>query len=362
MRWLYFKTLLMLIVSLGTFPSLSFADTSETLLASVSETSDQRSDTAQQGSWKTRHAFTRLEFIQAYEAAADARSIFERYIDTLGPAALMEFLEGKYPLCHAEAHELGQVLWERLKHLKSALTLCGHGCTNGCMHGVLSKALGQIEPAAVDRLMEACEGQPSGLTHKRGNCAHAIGHGLLLKTERDREWALDLCARLFEESLEYYCATGVFMEYWGNLPEQDTAEEEHRNELYLTCQSTAFPAACYRYLIDKLGSTVSPEDILEQCLSLSGQSRLGCFHGFGTMYAHTVGERPAVFPAVCTYGTLDDQTVCIEGVIEKVADHDEERARTACTLLESQAAQICWAAAREKMYRLDKPSMRLYLR
>jgi hypothetical protein len=79
------------------------------------------------------------------------------------------------------------------------------------------------------------------------------------------------------------------------------------------------------------------------------------------MYAQTVGQTPAVFPAVCAHGTLEDQTLCIEGVIEKLADHDEHRARLACNVLEAAPAEICSAAATEKMYRLDKPTMHLYL-
>jgi hypothetical protein len=79
------------------------------------------------------------------------------------------------------------------------------------------------------------------------------------------------------------------------------------------------------------------------------------------MYADAVGQDPLIFPSVCAYGSLDDQTVCIEGVIEKVADRDEGRARMACGLLEGASEAVCSAAAQEKMYRLTKPSMALYL-
>jgi hypothetical protein len=52
--------------------------------------------------------------------------------------------------------------------------------------------------------------------------------------------------------------------------------------------------------------------------------------------------------------------MCIEGVTEKLSDYDERRAVAACAVLDGANAEVCRAAAQEKMYRLDKPTMELY--
>ena len=57
---------------------------------------------------------------------------------------------------------------------------------------------------------------------------------------------------------------------------------------------------------------------------------------------------------------MEDQIMCIEGVIEKMADFDEARAMAVCSILTGDHAKICQAGAREKMYRLEKPTMILY--
>lgn len=282
---------------------------------------------------------------------------------TFDPIDLLDSLEKEFPFCHAEAHNLDRTIFKTNKDLGRALSLCDHRCTNGCMHGMLSEAMSHTEPASIDALMTLCQGEGSGPRHKVGNCAHAFGHGLLIRAVRDLDRALDLCARLFDERLEYYCVTGVFMEY------AEGAEDGHpghavgmgAEKRHLPCHTTAFPAACYRYLLEQMATVLPPAQLLGECLRLTDRVRLGCFHGFGAMYYQAVGEDPSVLPRVCGSGTLEDRTVCIEGAIERLADHDEQRARIACRHLQTETAEICWAAAREKMYRLEKATMKLYL-
>ena len=52
--------------------------------------------------------------------------------------------------------------------------------------------------------------------------------------------------------------------------------------------------------------------------------------------------------------------MCIEGVVEKLADYDQARAFEACTSVTGANAELCEAAAAEKMYRVGKATARLY--
>jgi hypothetical protein len=101
--------------------------------------------------------------------------------------------------------------------------------------------------------------------------------------------------------------------------------------------------------------------VVQECLHLPQARRLGCFHGLGAASTRAIGRHPALLPAVCLHGTPEDQIMCIEGAIEKLADDHEEQARAACASLAGVLADICQAAAREKMYRLHKPTIALYL-
>ena len=74
-----------------------------------------------------------------------------------------------------------------------------------------------------------------------------------------------------------------------------------------------------------------------------------------------IGRHPALLPAVCLHGIPEDQIMCIEGAIEKLADFNEEKAQAACATLDGGMADLCQTAAREKMYRLHKPTIELHL-
>ena len=63
---------------------------------------------------------------------------------------------------------------------------------------------------------------------------------------------------------------------------------------------------------------------------------------------------------VCSYGNAIDRTLCVEGVVEKLADFNEQWALQACQSVSQEQRVICVAAAKEKMYRLDKPTMKYY--
>ena len=105
----------------------------------------------------------------------------------------------------------------------------------------------------------------------------------------------------------------------------------------------------------------NPFRLAKMCLALRDRTqRLGCFHGLGSGMLARIADEPRALGAVCGGGSVDAQTVCIEGAIEKLADMDAQKALMACQSVRPQSAAVCNAAAREKMYRLTKPSLPLY--
>ncbi len=100
--------------------------------------------------------------------------------------------------------------------------------------------------------------------------------------------------------------------------------------------------------------------LAKECLALSGSWRLGCFHGLGNAIKFRVLRNPNSLGKFCRYGSLDDQYLCIEGVIEKLADYNQDAALRACATLNETHTQVCRSAAKEKMYRMSKPTFPLY--
>lgn len=312
------------------------------------------------------------EFAQQYAAARRSkRAVFEKYLDALGPEPMLDFLEATYPHCHAQGHDLGRAIFARFKELAPALNACGNRCTSACMHGVLMEAFSGPDGAArgpteqhvtipdvEKRMTRFCrEDGEMARMHKPGNCAHGMGHALMVVAGHDVGRALAGCAAFADAPMEYYCATGVFMELF------ETSGRAFRDSLHSPCDThTRFPAACYRYKIRELPAADKRNSsaLAAECLKLPPHQRLGCFHGLGAAHKKQVGANPPILAEVCRHGTPDDQTLCVEGAIEKLADADEAKALAACASLTGLIASTCKAAAQGKMYRTDKPSMKLY--
>lgn len=315
--------------------------------------------------WQAVDTKLKAQFINDYNEAQDTRPVFEQYLGQLSVRAMLDFLELKDPLCHAEAHELGKSLFASNNDLSLSLMLCGNGCTNACMHGVVGEAFGNREyEDVIGEMTSFCTGGEMGKLHKPGNCAHGMGHALMLLTKHDLPKSLEGCSRFTTPGMDYYCASGVFMEYIDDLDNQVAqGKTVQRATTNYPCDTyTQYPAACYRYMLSSIAEEAEMDgaQMIEMCSSMEGKQRLGCFHGLGTSYIHDVADDPALFARVCLNGNPDDQIMCIEGAIEKLADYDEHRAAKICNTLDGANKSACLAAAQEKMYRLDKPSMHLY--
>ena len=297
-----------------------------------------------------------LEYVPA---AGNTRPVFEKYLPILGTAAILDYLEARFPKCHEQAHDLGRALFALREDIGGALRECGMRCTSACMHGVVGEAFGGSGLTKIASAMkDFCTTGAMAEIHKPGNCAHGIGHALMFSTGDEVNRALNACLYFDDPGMRYYCATGVFMELL--LPERKGTP---RAELHDPCDLYPdYAAACYRYrartmLLDLGGDR---ERLVSACGSLERRQRLGCFQGLGNTLLKVSVKHPSLAKKFCTRGTADDQVMCIEGLIEKLADYDEAKAMKVCATLEGNLADVCVAAARGKMYQLGKKTMEFY--
>jgi hypothetical protein len=300
------------------------------------------------------------QFEDAYEASARRpRAVFEKFLPVLGAATLLTFLEDRYPGCHAESHELGQALYAVSGDLEVSLSRCDTRCTSGCMHGVVTEALGEASVQSIQSKMESfCRQGEMASLHRPGNCAHGIGHALMFVNHGEVARSIEGCLGFAREGMQYYCATGVFMDDFL----RDSTMGVTPSSLLSPCdQETLFPAACYRYKGAEMLATLGGTDaVANECARLADLQRRGCFHGLGYAAIGIIFQDPARLVALCAAGDRADRIVCIEGVIEKLADLNEGRARGACAFIEDDTRPVCDEAVRREMYGLDKPTFALY--
>src|SRR6266536_6245975 len=112
--------------------------------------------------------------------------------------------------------------------------------------------LAEVKP----KMKAICQDKLLTDAYQPGNCAHGVGHAILILSGYDLGEALKHCAAFESAPLTYYCAMGVFMENAIN----PGAGDRNTSSLHYPCDTyTQFPAACYKYGIAHiLASTKEP--------------------------------------------------------------------------------------------------------
>jgi len=322
--------------------------------------------------WREVSPTLRQEFQEAYDdvpGVVGRRSVFAEYLESMEPAALLDFVEMRHPeSCHLPAHSLGYALRERTGDLGAALEACGSRCADGCMHGAVTAELaGQGLEALVAKRGSFCAQAPLAEAYAPGSCAHALGDALFVAAGHELEPALDACGGYEEPGMRYYCTAGVFRQYRLHLGVIRAQGESTRGPtLHYPCDTyTAYPAACYRTMLAEIDLWVhGPRaDLIQECVDREDpRLKRGCFHGLGVSESDKISVMPPLLMQICGRGeTPEQQIVCIEGAIEWIGETDPDHARGLCAAHAPDHAEVCEAAAEGGRYRIDKPTLELYL-
>ena len=327
-----------------------------------------------------RTVVARREFEQSFHTAdaPHTRALYEQFLPRIGANGIGQALETIRPFCHGEAHELGRLIFSKLRDVGTSLESCADTCSSGCMHGVLMEFFAdgrhgdgpshqhsaQLTTAAVAaRIPTFCESPALTRMYPPGDCAHGVGHAAMFLSNYDVSAGIDLCERFPSHGLRYYCATGAYMEYWSN---PQSRSDHPIDDASLPCDKTRYPAACFRYVMNNpirrrfanAGTLETPD---QHCARLEGKYRLGCFHGIGFAQTLTIARGWTTLAKVCGLGSREDETVCIEGAMERLGKFSPDIAAERCKPLTDWRRGVCQAAASRKMYDLNK-SFAMYQR
>ena len=329
-------------------------------------------------------AAARQEFVLAYRKTRgrQAKALYEQFLPLIGANGLRLALETAKPFCHVEGHELGKLIYRKLRDVGQSLESCADACSSGCMHGVLMQFFtdtsaggsthnqqaeaqhsapdsfahqhsAQVTIADVARKIPTfCDSPEWKRTYGLGDCAHGVGHAAMFLSNYNAAAGMDLCDRFQSYPLRYYCATGGYMEYWVN---PKSGLDSFRHGGFYPCESTHYPAACFKYLMPNTvrmhyakGGTL--ETLASQCAALTQKYRLGCFHGIG--FAHRAGiERGKYTLAnVCGFGSREDQTMCLEGAMDQLGKFNVFVSPARCSSLADWRREVCQTVAARTKY------------
>jgi hypothetical protein len=305
----------------------------------------------------------REEFAQRLKTSGKSkRPLYEEYIDVIGANGILDGIEKLWPRCHDEAHDLGKVIFAKVKDIGIGLRVCADRCFSGCMHGVLMEAFASVQKdghivleTVKPKMGEICRNEQMVASYSPGDCAHGVGHALMYLSDDNIPEAIDACKEFDTYPMKYYCATGAYMQYTLDMENEDAKTKE---TIY-PCDSFDFPAACTRYKLPyvvfrNMQNKLPPEAVIKECEKLRGKFRLGCFHGFGNAYMPFIRDKQVKISDICLTGNEDEQFVCIEGAIERMAKYFPDKVRVVCDDLEGRNKETCLTAIKQGMYSMDK--------
>jgi len=313
----------------------------------------------------------RTDFVKKLRyAGKNKRPLYEEYINVIGANGILDGIEKLWPKCHSQAHDLGKIIFGQVHDIGKSLRICAGRCYSACMHGVLMEALTEehaddrhIDIAALKPVMNAlCYKNTEILSsYSPGDCAHGVGHALMFLAGYDIPKAVGVCAEFDNPAMEYYCATGAYMEYVGKHDREDAKIRS----LFYPCVNNDYPAACLRYKMTNVVrrhylAKKKIDELVHECEKLSGKFRLGCFHGLGNGHMWGIAHDKMSIKEVCLHGPEDEQFMCIEGAMERMGKYSEKRALEVCEELEGKNKETCLIAVEHKMYSMEK-DFTLYL-
>jgi len=230
--------------------------------------------------------------------------------------------------CHRIAHTIGSAALGYFKgNVAQTYAHGGATCSSGYYHGILERAFANVssQRGLVRAARSICRG--AGV-RRRGfldyQCAHGLGHGLMIQTGYDLPTALSACGRLQTRWDAVSCAGGVFMENGSTVYGLRSQWLRDDDPLY-PCQRIAlrWRSSCYLRATTQILRTnhFDWRKTRDVCRGLEPRWRLYCFRSYGRDAVNYTGGKMASILRLCRL-TSTAEGICLYGASRSFADRD----------------------------------------
>lgn len=226
--------------------------------------------------------------------------------------------------CHAPAHIVGEIAYEKGMSFSDLLDSCSTRCGFGCLHGGFMGKVAEEGRGFLDNLQHSCDDLGDVTEEEVRSCWHVVGHGLGEYFGEDLEKAVDACLRLSDTEEKWHCISGVRMEFLLGAsynPERQAMDFTTENFISFCrrfppeYQDDCFgEAAYYSYRIT--GEEELSIDICSQLPYSEYTSKLHCAYGGGSiMVSVNKNEPERVYEYCQRYINKDLVRECVIGAV-----------------------------------------------
>jgi hypothetical protein len=253
--------------------------------------------------------------------------------------------------CHRIAHMIGSA---SLAHFRGNVALTysrgSASCASGYYHGILERAFARVdtERGLVRVARSICRG--AGV-RRMGfldyQCAHGLGHGLMIQTGYDLPTALAVCGQLPTRWDEVSCTGGVFMENGSTVYGLRSPWVKDDDPIY-PCNHIKLrdKASCYLRVTTQVLRTnhFNWPNTAARCRAVPLRWRLYCFRSYGRDAANAVMGKVGPVLRLCRMAG-NGKGDCLYGAARSIADRDANanHAATLCRQVGPAQSPSCFA-------------------
>jgi len=231
--------------------------------------------------------------------------------------------------CHILGHDLGFFLYGYTDDLLQALLLTDRTCGGSFYHGIMrayftTNLLSDngvpseiVASKACDELVDVTYSQI------RSECAHGVGHGLIIAHNYDALTAVTRCDVFEDDFALRSCVEGAFMQHSQRGSTSGGTFDEDDPLFPCSVLDEKYAEACYHYHSIHLLRNVnwSVQEAFELCDKNENEMHVRhCYYGIGLMNAfHTQYNFDKIL-SDCQKGNINYQTYCFAGAVYDTAD------------------------------------------
>jgi len=231
--------------------------------------------------------------------------------------------------CHGIGHPLGKFLYNYKGDLSQALLLTDRTCGGAILHGIMQEyfktmSLTDDGTSAFNIASNVCN-EIFGITYSqtRRECAHGVGHGLVIANNFDGLTAMKKCGGFEDGFTHRACIEGASMEHVSAYSSNNGNFDEH-NVLF-PCSELVEKneGACYtshaKYILNKVSK--SAYDAFKECHKDQNEIHVRyCYYGIGSMQGVYFKNELEKIVSACQQGNIKYQPHCFEGALIRLLD------------------------------------------
>jgi hypothetical protein len=254
--------------------------------------------------------------------------------------------------CHQLTHVIGRAAGHKYRDISEAYDHGDNFCWSGYYHGVMEAVVQRYGPKDVTkRLNDICAGIAAKARYSfdHYNCAHGLGHGVMLITNEELFKSLRTCDALRDGWDRESCYGGVFMEnIMARLnPDHDTKYLRDDQPLYpCTAVADRYANQCYLMqtsrALDVLGGDF--KRVFGVCATVKLPYRDTCWQSLGRDASGRSVSDVAKTKATCMLGSSEvARKNCLVGAVKDFIAffHGDRQAVQLCDSFTGRLAAAC---------------------